>query len=301
MMNQSDEEDSVSDRDRTSSVDHDVIDSSQRNNVKGAAMTSSFSDKKPNGGLLAMLENEAWDHTQTDAISMTSQMTCEYMYNDVNAVDYHSSNFPSLLNRLGKKTSSRSSFLLIPSDKPERKTRLPLEKQDTKTRLPSDEQDRKNRLSPNEPERKTRLPQGIWGTLEKSKPKKKTQKKSTSSEKDYNSFGERMKQNNFLLWERIENKSRERMKRYDQWVEGMDERIRKQRLNIKRRSQQLLQSLEDQENQKREERMFASPHGRMWRHHRSMQRRAFSLEPMKQPKLDSIDRTPERKRAQVIW
>ncbi|KAH3720343.1 uncharacterized protein LOC127854689 [Dreissena polymorpha] len=57
------------------------------------------------GGILAIIENEDDSHSQTDAESMTSRMTCEYEYHEANPVDYYSSNFPSLLGYLGPNAS----------------------------------------------------------------------------------------------------------------------------------------------------------------------------------------------------
>ncbi|KAH3720342.1 hypothetical protein DPMN_063239 [Dreissena polymorpha] len=90
------------------------------------------------------------------------------------------------------------------------------------------------------------------------------------------------------------------MERYERHTLEMAAKIRKQRQEIQRRSVELLNKLALQEMRKKEDKIFASPHGRMWRHHRTMQRRAFSLEPMRHDKLDTVTQSPRSKFSAMI-
>ena len=60
---------------------------------------------KPKVGLLKLID-QTGSHNQTCA-SVTSQDTCEYIYKDANPMNYHSSNFPSLIDRLGPSVNHR--------------------------------------------------------------------------------------------------------------------------------------------------------------------------------------------------
>ncbi|XP_060560811.1 uncharacterized protein LOC132720658 isoform X2 [Ruditapes philippinarum] len=118
--------------------------------------------------------------------------------------------------------------------------------------------------------------------------KKKKQQKEDNNEKGRHKhrretlvFGEQMKRLNETRWLKIESVAKEKMDYYDRYVSDMTMKIKQQRKKINQRAEQLLRSLEQQEEQKRADRLFDSPYGRIWRHHRAMQRRAYSLEPIR--------------------
>ncbi|KAL4222096.1 hypothetical protein ACF0H5_018137 [Mactra antiquata] len=93
-------------------------------------------------------------------------------------------------------------------------------------------------------------------------------------------FTERMKRYNESRWSRIESVAKDKLDRYDKYVSDMNAKVRQQRILIEKKAEQQLQTLCRMEERRREDMLFQSPYGRMWRHHRTMQRRAYKLEPL---------------------
>lgn len=196
----------------------------------------------------------------------TSRSSREYTYNELNAKDLYSSNFPSLLTNLGSNAKKKARKKEISWDE------LQLYENTSK----KNEREHEAFLRSQRHRRQS--------TLEDDLVQKET-KGYRKERSEYVSFGEEMRRTNEALWMKIEAVAKEKLFRYECYTTGMATKLKKQRENINRRSEELLKSLAKEEQKKREENIFNSPYGRMWRHHRSMQRRAFSLEPMKPQKI----------------
>lgn len=101
-----------------------------------------------------------------------------------------------------------------------------------------------------------------------------------SQKKSRTSFFDEMQHRNESQYLRIQAVAKEQMEIYEKYSREMEEKIRRQREEMKKKAQRFLDKLAYQEEKKKEDNIYRSSFGRIWRHHRIMQRRALNLEPM---------------------